>query len=63
MQEADRVLVMEEGRICAFDTPERLLETCDIYREVYESQNQGGSGDFDEDAKRDGSQTKGGARV
>ena len=63
VQEADRVLVMEEGRICAFDTPERLLETCDIYREVYESQNQGGSGDFDEEAKKDASGRKGGARV
>ena len=63
VQDADRVLVMDEGRISAFDTPQRLLETCTIYREVYESQNQGGSGDFDEDAKKDGAQAKGGARV
>ena len=63
VQDADRVLVMDEGRVVAFDTPERLLETCDIYREVYESQNQGGSGDFDEEAKRDLAQAKGGARV
>ena len=61
VQDADRVLVMDEGRIIAFDTPEKLLETCAIYREVYESQNQGGSGDFDEDAKKDSA--KGGARV
>ena len=68
VQDADRVLVMDEGRVSAFDTPERLLETCDIYREVYESQNQGGSGDFDEEAKKDAAGTKtslekGGARV
>ena len=47
VEEADRVLVLDEGRVAAFDTPERLLETCSIYREVYESQKQGG-GDFDE---------------
>ena len=63
VQDADRVLVMDEGHVVAFDTPQNLLETCDIYREVYESQNQGGSGDFDEEAKRDNAQTKGGARV
>ena len=54
---------MDEGRVVAFDTPQNLLETCDIYREVYESQNQGGSGDFDEESKRDNAQAKGGARV
>ena len=63
VQDADRVLVMDEGCVVAFDTPEKLLETCDIYREVYESQNQGGSGDFDEESKRDNAQAKGGARV
>ena len=61
VQDADRVLVMDEGRVSAFDTPENLLETSDIYREVYESQNQGGSGDFDEEAKRD--HAKGGVRA
>ena len=61
VQDADRVLVMDEGCVSAFDTPENLLETNAIYREVYESQNQGGSGDFDEDANKD--DMKGGARV
>ena len=60
VQDADRVLVMDEGRVSAFDTPDRLLEISDIYREVYESQNQGGSGDFDEDAKKDATQAKAG---
>ena len=49
VQDADRIIVMEEGRINGFGTHEELLETNEIYREVYESQTQGG-GDFDEKA-------------
>jgi len=62
VEDADRVLVMDDGRVAAFDTPERLLETCPIYQEVYNSQSQSGSGDFDEDSRRDSHQ-KGGARA
>lgn len=47
VQEADRILVLEDGRVDGFDTHEKLLETNAIYREIYESQTQGG-GDFDE---------------
>lgn len=47
VQNADRIIVMEEGRINGFGTHEELLETNEIYREVYESQTNGG-GDFDE---------------
>ena len=47
IQDADRIIVMEDGKIDAFDTHERLLETNEIYREVFESQT-GGDGDFDE---------------
>ena len=47
IESADRIIVMDGGQIVGFDTHERLLETNDIYREVYESQTQGG-GDFDE---------------
>jgi ATP-binding cassette subfamily B protein len=47
VQDADRIIVMEDGEINAFGTHEELLETNAIYREVYESQT-GGSGDFDE---------------
>lgn len=47
VQDADRILVMEDGEINGFDTHENLLETNAIYREIYESQNQGG-GDFDQ---------------
>ena len=47
VQHADRILVMDDGRISGFGTHEELLETNGIYREVYESQTSGG-GDFDE---------------
>lgn len=48
---ADRVIVMEDGRVDGFDTPENLLKTNRIYQEVYESQT-GGNGDFDEGGDR-----------
>ena len=44
---ADRIIVMDNGRINGFGTHEELLKNNQIYREVYESQTQGG-GDFDE---------------
>ncbi len=47
VQDADRIIVMEEGRVNGFGTHEELLKTNEIYREVYESQTKGG-GDFDE---------------
>lgn len=47
VQDADHIIVMEEGRVNGFGTHEELLETNEIYREVYESQTKGG-GDFDE---------------
>jgi len=47
VQDADRILVMDDGKINGFGTHEELLETNEIYREVYESQT-GGDGDFDE---------------
>ncbi|MBR3298494.1 MAG: ABC transporter ATP-binding protein [Clostridia bacterium] len=42
VMDADRVMVLDDGKLVAFDTPVRLLETNDIYREVYESQMKGG---------------------
>ena len=47
IQDADRILVLENGEISGFDTHEKLIESNKVYREIYEVQTQGG-GDFDE---------------
>ncbi len=44
---ADRIIVMDDGKISGFGTHEELLKHNEIYRDVYESQTSG-SGDFDE---------------
>ena len=49
VEHADRILVLDEGRINGFDTHENLLKNNAIYREIYESQVNGG-GDFDRPA-------------
>ena len=46
VQDADRILVLDDGRIDGLGTHEELLKTNKIYQEVYNSQTQGG-GDFD----------------
>ena len=42
MQDADRIIVMENGKVNGFGSHEELLKTNEIYREVYESQVKGG---------------------
>lgn len=46
VQEADRIIVMDDGRVCGFDTHENLLRNNKIYSEIYTLQTQSG-GDFD----------------
>lgn len=45
VQNADKILVFDNGRIIAQGTHDELLKSCDIYREVYESQQKGGNDD------------------
>ena len=42
IEDADRVLVLEDGKVNAFDTPENLLKNNEIYREIYNQQVKGG---------------------
>ena len=51
VQDCDRVIVMDNGRIDGFDTPEHLLQNNAIYREVYESQTGVGGDNADFDSK------------
>ena len=43
---ADRIIVLDGGKVAAFGPHDELIKTCDIYKEVYETQTKGG--DFDE---------------
>lgn len=49
VQDADRILVLDDGKIIGFDTHEKLLGSNPVYRDIYETQTKGG-GDFDEAA-------------
>lgn len=51
VQDCDRVIVMDNGRVNGFDTPEHLLQNNAIYREVYESQTGVGGDNADFDSK------------
>ena len=50
IQDADRIIVLENGKVSGFDTHENLMENNKVYREICEVQMQGG-GDFDESAE------------
>ena len=45
VQHADRIIVLENGHICGLGSHEELLKSCEIYKEVYESQTKGGEDD------------------
>lgn len=47
VMDVDRIIVMNDGKVDGFDTHENLLKNNEIYRDVYDSQTNGG-GDFDE---------------
>ena len=47
VMDADRIIVMEEGRLAGFGTHDELLADNEIYRDIYETQTNGG-GDFDQ---------------
>ena len=38
IQNADKIIVMDDGHAVGIGTHEQLLENCEIYREIYESQ-------------------------
>lgn len=42
VQDADKIIVLDGGKVCGFGTHEELLSSSDIYREVYYSQQKGG---------------------
>ena len=48
IKDADRIIVMDDGHVVAFDTHENLLKTCEIYKDIHEMQTSGGEADFDE---------------
>lgn len=52
IENADRILVMENGRVNGFDTHENLLKNNEIYHDIYTAQMEGG-GDFDQPGKED----------
>ena len=58
VMDADRIIVMDDGKVDDFGTHEELMGRNQIYREIYEQQTGAGSGDFD---KIDADDQEGGA--
>ena len=52
IKDADRIVVMENGRVNGFDTHEKLLETNEIYKDINLMQT-GGDGDFDDPSAKE----------
>jgi ATP-binding cassette subfamily B protein len=42
VKDADKIIVMDDGKVDAVGNHDELMQNCKIYREVYESQNRGG---------------------
>ena len=40
---ADKIAVIDNGRIVAFDSHEKLMQTCEVYRDIYNSQRREGA--------------------
>jgi ATP-binding cassette subfamily B protein len=53
VMDADRILILDDGKVNGFDTPENLLKTNQIYQDIYKAQTEGGYGDFDEKGDED----------
>ena len=45
VEDADKIIVMDDGKILAVGAHKELIENCDVYREVYESQKKGAEDD------------------
>jgi ATP-binding cassette subfamily B protein len=53
VMDADRILILDDGKVNGFDTPENLLKNNQIYQDIYKAQTEGGYGDFDEKGDED----------
>ena len=42
IKSADQIVVMDDGEVVGLGTHQQLLETCQVYREICQSQDQGG---------------------
>ena len=51
VQDADKIIVMDGGKIAAFGTHDELMQSSDIYRDVYESQTRGNAEASEENGK------------
>ena len=47
IRHADRILVLDTGRVVGFDRHDALLRTCPVYRQIVQSQYEGGDADVD----------------
>lgn len=62
VQEADKIIVLDDGKISAVGTHDELMKSSEIYREVYESQVGGSDKNGDNDSDKKQSKKTGGAR-